>query len=247
MKISATIITLNEEKKLARALESLVDIADEIIVVDSGSTDQTESIARRYTDKVFFNKWDGYTAQKNFATEKASHDWILSLDADECLSDHLRDTIIHIKDKKADVAAYRFPRKTFYLGRWISHSGWYPDYKTRLYDRHKARWDGDFVDESLLVDGEIETHAGDLLHYSIDSINEHVRVTNRYTDLAAEELQARNRRASLIDLIVLPPITFIKSYIVKQGFRDGLPGFCIASFAAYYVFIKYAKLWEKQK
>src|SRR5581483_6186452 len=244
MKISATIITLNEEKKLARALESLVPVVDEIVVVDSGSADSTESIARHFTDRFLFNKWPGYAAQKNYAAAQASNDWILSLDADECLSSELQHSIIEIKKTPLSVAGYKFPRKTLYIGRWIEHSGWYPDRKIRLYDRNAGRWEGQFVHESVKVDGEVGTLFGDLLHYSIDSIFDHAKVANRYTGLAAEEMFARNRRARITDFVFLPSVTFVKSYLLQQGFRDGLPGFCIASFAAYYVFLKYAKLWE---
>src|SRR5882724_7862076 len=246
MKITAIIITLNEEKKLAGCLESLSGIADEIVIVDSGSTDGTESIARRFTDKFYFNKWPGYAGQKNLAAERSSSDWILSLDSDERLSEQLKRSIAGIKSATAQAPAYRVPRKTFYLGRWIEHSGWYPDRKTRLYDRRRARWDGDFVHESLLVDGETQDLSGDLLHYSIDSVFDHAKTANRYTDLAAQELSAKNRRAGFADLLFLPPITFFKSYILQQGFRDGLPGLSIASFASFYVFMKYLKLWEMQ-
>jgi glycosyltransferase involved in cell wall biosynthesis len=246
MKISAIIITLNEEKKLASCLESLSGIADEIVVVDSGSTDGTESVARRFTDKFYFNKWPGYAIQKNLAAEKASSDWVLSLDADERLSDQLKQSIALIETANESVSAYRFPRKTFYLGRWIEHSGWYPDRKPRLYDRRKARWGGDFVHESLLIDGDIQELTGDLLHYSIDSVFDHAKTANRYTQLAAEEWNAKGRKARFIQLSLLPPVTFFKSYVLQGGFRDGVPGLCIATFASYYVFMKYMKLWEAQ-
>jgi glycosyltransferase involved in cell wall biosynthesis len=246
MKITAIIITLNEERKLAGCLESLAGIADEIVIVDSGSTDTTESIARRFTDRFYFNKWPGYAGQKNLAAEKASSDWVLSLDADERLSQQLKQSLAEIKTINASVSAYSFPRKTFYLGRWIEHSGWYPDRKTRLYHRRKARWGGDFVHESLLVDGDTQGLKGDLLHYSIDSVFDHAKTANRYTDLAATELAAKNRKTRFVDLLFLPPITFLKSYILQQGFRDGLQGLSIASFASFYVFLKYMKLWERQ-
>jgi glycosyltransferase involved in cell wall biosynthesis len=246
MKITAIIITLNEEKKLAGCLESLSGIADEIVIVDSGSTDETESIARRFTDKFYFNKWPGYAAQKNLAAEKSSSDWILSLDADERLSEELKRSILQIKTTDVSSSAFSFPRKTFYLGRWIEHSGWYPDRKTRLYDRRKARWGGDFVHESLLVVGETREVSGDLLHYSIDSVFDHAKTANRYTDLAAQELDAKGRKARFIDLALLPSVTFFKCYILQGGFQDGIAGLSIAAFASYYVFMKYMKLWETQ-
>src|SRR5258707_1230371 len=190
MKITATIITLNEEKKLAGCLSSLSGIADEIVVVDSGSTDETESIARRFTDKFYFNKWPGYAEQKNLAAEKSSSDWILSLDADEHLSEELKRSISGIKSNDIAISAFRFPRKTFYLGRWIEHSGWYPDRKPRLYNRRTARWGGKFVHESLVVNGEIQDLSGDVLHYSIDSVFDHAKTANRYTDLTAQQFHS---------------------------------------------------------
>jgi len=244
MKISATIVTLNEERKLGRALESIRPVADEIIVVDSGSRDSTEVVARQFTDKFLFNEWPGYAAQKNYAADQATHDWILSLDADECLSEQLQRSILETKKSEPSFQGFKFPRKTFYLGRWIQHSGWYPDQKIRLYNRKKGLWEGQYVHESVKVSGDIASLSGDLLHYSIDSVFDHAKVANKYTDLAAQELYARNRKARFIDFLFLPPTTFLKSYILQQGFRDGLPGLCIASFAAYYVFLKYAKLFE---
>jgi glycosyltransferase involved in cell wall biosynthesis len=244
MKISATIITLNEEENLAGALESL-SWADEIIVVDSESTDRTVEIALRFTDKVICQKWLGYAAQKNFATEQATYDWVFNLDADERLSPDLQNQIARLKAAdNFDVAAYEMPRKVYYLGRWIKHSGWYPDYKIRLYDRTKGNWQGKYVHESIKVNGEVKRLGGDLLHFTVRNASEHHLRLDRYTTLAAQEAFEKGRRASITAMAVAPFATFIKSYFLKLGFLDGIQGLAIAYFAGHYVFMKNLKLWE---
>jgi glycosyltransferase involved in cell wall biosynthesis len=240
MKISATIITLNEERNLKRALESLTCV-DEVVVVDSGSTDRTAEIARGYAARVVKNPWHGYASQKNYAAAQAEHDWILSIDADEALSELLQAEIWQLRQDGPLAAAYRFPRLAQYLGRWIFHSGWYPDHKVRLYDRRRARWTGEFVHESVQVDGPVGELEGRLFHFTCDSIADHLRSMERYTSLAAEELRARGVRAGLARLLLHPPATFFKSYVLQQGFRDGHQGWLIARMAARYTYLKYAK------
>ncbi|MEK6409925.1 MAG: glycosyltransferase family 2 protein [Acidobacteriota bacterium] len=244
MKITATVITLNEEHNIADALETL-SWADEIIVVDSESTDRTVEIARRFTDRVYVKSWPGYSAQKNFAAEQASNDWILSLDADERVSKELAGEIRQLKSgAEPEAAVFRIPRRTFYLGRWIKHSGWRPDYKLRLYHRRRARWRGDYVHETLEADGTVETLRGDLLHYTVRNASEHQLRMDRYTTLAAEQSYSQGKRASLVSLLVSPVAVFLRSYILKLGLLDGVPGFAIARFAAHYEFLKNLKLWE---
>jgi glycosyltransferase involved in cell wall biosynthesis len=245
VKISVTIITRNEEDRIAEALAS-VAWADEIVVVDAESTDRTVEIARRYTDRIIINPWPGYAAQKNFADRQASHEWILSLDADERVSPELRQSIERLKREGPRHDGYRIPRRAWYLGRWINHSGWYPDYQLRLYRRDCARWQGDYVHESVQVEGRVGTLTGDLWHLTRRSLAEHHEVLGRYTTLAAEGDLAQGKTVGFLDLLLKPPLTFLRSYLLKQGFRDGIPGLVIASFAAYYVFLKQAKLWEKQ-
>jgi glycosyltransferase involved in cell wall biosynthesis len=246
MKISATIITLNEEENIAAALESLA-WADEIIVVDSESTDRTVEIARRYTERVVIQKWLGYAAQKNFASGQASHDWIFNLDADERLTPELQSQILSLKNAGLSTAsAFEMPRRVFYLGRWIRYSGWYPDYKIRLYDRTRGQWQGKYVHESVRVEGQVGRLTGDLLHYTVRSASEHHQRLDRYTTLAAREAYENGRRASPSALFVTPIVTFLKSYILKRGFLDGIQGFAIACFAGHYVFLKNLKLWELQ-
>ena len=247
MKITATVITLNEEHNIAAALESL-GFADEIIVVDSESSDRTVEIARRFTDRVYVKPWPGYSAQKNFASDQASNDWVFSLDADERVSKELAREIEQLKsgaDPKA--AAFQMPRRTFYLGRWIKHSGWRPDYKVRLYHRKRARWRGDYVHETLEADGKVERLSGDLLHYTVRNASEHHLRMDRYTTLAAQQSYAQGKRASMVSLLVSPVAVFFRSYILKLGLLDGVPGLGIARFAAHYEFLKNLKLWEMRR
>ena len=247
MKISAIVITFNEEQNIEDALSSL-KWADEIIVVDSCSTDRTVEIARRFTDKVIVRSWPGYSAQKNFAHAQAAHDWIFSLDADERVSDELAREVETLKQEtEPNVAGYEMPRLTNYLGRWIKHSGWYPDYKLRLYDRRLAEWAGDYVHESVKVDGPTKRLSGDILHYTVLSASDHHQRIDRYTTLAAKQAHAEGKQASLASLVFSPVATFIRSYILKLGFLDGIEGFAIARFAAYYAFLKNLKLWERRK
>jgi glycosyltransferase involved in cell wall biosynthesis len=261
MKITAIIISLNEEANIQRALESL-GWADEIIVVDSGSTDRTVEIARRFTGNVIVKDWPGYSAQKNFAAEQASNDWIFSLDADEELSPQLISEIVTLKGAgdagrasglsstgslTADVAGYEMPRRCRYMGRWIKHSGWYPDYKLRLYNRKAGSWKGEFVHESVKVQGEVRRLHGDLLHYTVRSASEHHQRMDRYTTLAAEEMRKNGKRASAGALMISPIATFIRSYVFRLGMLDGTPGLAIAYFAAHYAFLKSVKLWEMEK
>lgn len=247
MKISATIITLNEEKHLGQCLESLRTVVDEVLIVDSGSLDETLTIAKRSGARAVVRPWAGYSDQKNFAASLALNDWILSVDADECLSPALRESILAVKESSPSVAAFEVPRKAFYLGRWIKHSGWYPDYKKRLYLRTRATWEGNFVHEALRVDGPVSRLQGDLLHYTCETLSEHLRSLDRYTTLAAEELWSRGRRANLFEAVASASGSFVKSYLLKQGFRDGAQGLLIAGFASYYNFAKHAKLWELQQ
>lgn len=248
MKITATVITLNEEHNIAAALESL-SWADEIIVVDSESADRTVEIARRFTDRVFVRPWPGYSAQKNFAAAQATNDWIFSLDADERVSEELALEIEQLKGGGGDpqAAGFEMPRLTFYLGRWIKHSGWYPDHKLRLHNRNRARWRGEFVHESLEADGKVERLSGNILHYTVRDASEHHLRMDRYTTLAAQQAFAQGRRASVGSILLSPIAVFLRSYFFKLGFLDGIQGLAIARFAAHYEFLKNLKLWEMRR
>jgi glycosyltransferase involved in cell wall biosynthesis len=240
MKITATIITLNEERNVARAIESL-RCSDEILIVDSGSTDRTVELAEKLGVRVLEAGWLGYAAQKNRAAEYASHEWILSLDADEALSESLEAEIWNLKKSGPDCDAYTMPRLARYLGRWIYHSGWYPDRKVRLYHRDKAKWVGDFVHESVEARGRIGHLKSNILHFTCESLSEHVKTMDRYTTLAAQELAARKLKVPLSRLIVDPAWAFVKTYFLQRGFLDGPEGLTIAQMAAFYTFLKYSK------
>jgi glycosyltransferase involved in cell wall biosynthesis len=240
MKISATIITCNEERKIARAIESL-RCCDEILVVDSGSTDRTVEIAGKLGARVIESPWPGYSKQKNLAAAQADNDWILSLDADETLSEALEGEIWQLRKNGPGFDAYTMPRMAQYLGRWILHSGWYPDRKVRLYHRAKATWVGEFVHESVRVEGSVGHLKSNILHYTCESLSEHLRTLDRYTTLAAQELVSHGERAGWPKLILEPGWTFLRTYLFQCGFLDGLEGLMIANMAALYTFLKYAK------
>ena len=240
MKISATIITYNEERNLPRAIESL-RCCDEIVVVDSGSTDRTTEIAERFGARVLEANWRGYAGQKNYASDQARYDWVLSIDADEALSEDLEGEIWSLKKKGPDCDAYTVPRLAQYLGKWILHSGWYPDRKIRLFDRRKASWRGEYVHESVFCAGRVGQLEGNLLHYTCDSLTEHLKTMDRYTTLAAEEVVARKTKIGYRHLLLDPSWTFFKSYFVQRGFLDGVEGLSIAYMASLYTFLKYAK------
>ena len=240
MKISATIITFNEERNLPRAIESL-RCADEIVVMDSGSNDRTTEIAEKLGARVVESPWPGYANQKNLAAEQATYDWILSIDADESLSEALEGEIWQLKKSGPQFDAYTMPRLAQYLGRWIHHSGWYPDRKVRLYDRRKARWEGPYVHESVKVNGRIGHLQSNLLHFTCNSLSEHLKTMDRYTTLAAEQLLATGQKVTWGRLILEPPWTFFRTYVLKLGFLDGIEGLAIANMAALYNFVEYAK------
>src|ERR1044071_5906485 len=207
MKITATIITLNEERNIARAIESL-RCSDEILIVDSGSVDRTVELAEKLGARVVEAGWRGFAGQKNWAAEQASHDWILSLDADEALSEALEAEIWTLKKSGPEYDAYTMPRLARYLGRWILHSGWYPDRKIRLYNRGKAKWVGEFVHESVHVTGRVGHLESNILHFTCDSLSEHLRTLDRYTTLAAQELASRKVKVPTRKLILDPAWTF---------------------------------------
>ncbi len=241
MQISATIVTLNEERNIARAIGSL-GCADEIVVVDSGSTDRTREIAPQLGARVIEEPWRGYAAQKNFAACSATHDWILSLDADEQLTPELAVGNSRAQDQRPAFDGYTFPRLAQYLGRWIHHSGWYPDRKVRLYDRRKAKWVGRYVHESVRVEGSVGELHGDLLHFTCASLSEHLRTLDRYTTLAAAgSRRAARNRCRFSRLALDPAWTFFRTYVIQRGFLDGPQGLAIAWMAALYTFLKYAK------
>ena len=244
MKITVAVITKNEEANIARCLAS-VPFADEIVVVDSGSTDDTVAIARRFTDRVVQREWLGHVEQKQVAVDLASHDWILSLDADEEVGPPLRGLIEGLRQAGGQADAYTVCRRTFYLGRWINHSGWYPDRRIRLFDRRRARWGGRNPHDEVICDGTVAQLPGDLNHYSYRDLDHHLSRINEYTTIMAREHWERGKRATLADVVLRPPFAFVKKYLLQRGFLDGRHGFVVCALTAYYVFCKYAKLWER--
>lgn len=243
-KLSVTIITRDEADQIADALAS-VAWADEIVVVDSGSSDGTVQIARTVTDRVFVREWPGYVEQKNFAAEQATHDWILSIDADERVSPDLAREI-QLTLRAPSHAAYRMRRVTWHLGRWMRGTDWYPDYQTRLYHRGSARWSGRYVHEGLEVDGAVGNLNGELQHYAYRNISEHLDTIDHYTTLAARQMREAGRRASSANLLFHPPFAFVRNYLLRGGFRFGMAGLVVSGLNAFYVFLKFAKLWQLQ-
>lgn len=240
-KLSVTIITKNEAADIAEAIAS-VSWADEILVVDSHSADATVDIARGAGARVIGRDFAGYIDQKNFAAAEASHDWILSLDADERVTPELAQEIRQTMAHPAH-AAYQVPRLTWHLGRWIRATDWYPDYQTRLYDRRAARWTGRYVHEGVSVDGSVGRLRGDLHHYAYRDISDHLETIDRYTTLAARQMYEDGRRASAAALLLHPPAAFLRNLLLRGGFRLGTAGIIVSTLNAYYVFLKFAKLW----
>ncbi len=245
-KFSVVIITLNEEKNIGRCIESVRLIADEIVVVDSLSTDKTREICEKYNVRFIQQKFLGYVEQKNFALQKASHEYVLSLDADEALSRELAAEILKLKSQ-FNVDGYKFNRLTEYNGHWVRYCGWYPDTKLRIVKKAKARWVGNNPHDALEVDGVVEHIGGDLLHYSYNSISSHVLQTNKFTTIEARALFEKGKRASLTKLVSRPLYQFFKDYILKLGILDGRYGFIICFINAQYVLLKYAKMIDLEK
>lgn len=242
--ISACIITLNEEGNIRDCLESIKWV-DEIVVVDALSSDQTVSICSQYTDRIVQHAWPGHVAQKNFALSLATHEWVLSLDADERVSDELGQEILReLRDTAADWDGYYFPRKTFHLGRWIRHGGWYPDHKLRLFRKSKAHWGGVDPHDIVRLDGRAKHLKSPLYHYTYRDMAHQMAVINRYTDIASHEKHRARARFPLLHMLLNPVAMFVKTYLLKRGFLDGVPGLIVAVSGSFYVFLKYAKLWE---
>ena len=249
MEISATIITFNEESNIKAACES-VAWADEVVVVDSNSTDRTRELAEEYGARVITNDWPGFGAQKQFAVDQAKHEWIFSLDADERVSDELKSAIQSLRNAKEPADGYEVARRTYYQQRWIRGGGWYPDRQLRLFRKSKGRWKQRHIHESVKMDpgARIERLDGDLLHYTSPDAAYHNRmIGERYAPLAALQMFEEGRRTSVFGVASAGPAAFFRSLILKGGLRDGFAGFTIASFAAHHAFLKHLMLWEKQR
>jgi glycosyltransferase involved in cell wall biosynthesis len=243
--LAVTIITRNEASHIAAALES-VAWADETIVVDAESSDETVAIARRSASRVLVRTWAGYGDQKNFAAGLARHDWILSIDADERVTPELAADIQRALVSPPAARGFLLSRVTFHLGRWIRSTDWYPDHQLRLYDRRHARWNDRRVHESVTVDGKVGRLRGELQHFAYRDLSHHLETIDRYTSLAARQMQDQGRRVTAADLLVRPPLAFLRNYILRLGVRDGVPGLMVSLLNSYYVMLKFAKLWELQ-
>ena len=245
IKISAVIITFNEEDRLSDALESIRAVADEIVIVDSYSIDRTLAIARNGMAKVYQNPFHDFGSQKNFAMSKASHEWVLNLDADERLSPELAAEIMAMKTNgwPEAPAGFAIKRKTYYLGRWISHSGWYPDKKIRLFKKTKAEWLGR-VHERLAVKGSIAPLQGPIIHYTYRHIHDHIDRLNRYSSIQAEDLVKKYKHTLRLRLFILPMATFLRHFVLKRSFLDGFPGLVIALISSWGTALKYLKAIE---
>lgn len=244
--VTVTIITLDEADHIGTAIDS-VAWADEIVVVDAGSRDETVRIAQARGARVETRAWSGWSDQKNFAAALASHDWILSLDADERVTPELAREIRALLVGDPPLAGYRMPRVAYHLGRWIRTTDFYPDYQTRLYNRRAARWSSRRVHESVSVDGATGQLTHELQHFSFRNLSDQIARINRYTSLAADELYESGARATTVDLVLHPIGAFLRNYVLRRGLADGVPGLIISLLGAWSVLLKYAKLWERDQ
>jgi len=242
--LSIAIITLNAASQLAACLDS-VRFADDIVVVDSGSTDGTQALAASYGARVIEQDWLGFGPQKQFAVDAARHDWVLCLDADERVSPALQTSIENALSNPSS-AAFRFPRCNRFLGRYLKHGEGYPDWSLRLFDRRQARWSTDAVHEKVVTAATVGTLAGDLLHDSAESLATYLTKQNRYTTLAAEMALQAGKRTGFARIALSPLVRFIKFYIVRQGFRDGLPGLIHIAIGCFNSMMKYSKMLERR-
>ncbi len=245
LKISVIVRTFNEEKNIRECLES-VSWADEIVVVDSKSTDNTVAIVKEFTDRVIIQDWLGHIGQSQFATDQTSHLWVLSIDADERISPPLRDEIRSLDLDHSSYDAYEIPRRHFFMKRWINHSAWYPDYKIRLFRKDRCRWGGYAPHDKVKVKGSKKKLRNDLIHYIYRDIAHFAATKNNYSTLTAQDHFRNGKRARLIDITLRPLYAFLYRYFFRLGIADGLAGFTISVLESHAVFMKYMKLYEIQ-
>lgn len=245
--ISAAIISFNEEACIVECLESLRGVVDEIVLVDSNSTDRTRELAAPYVDRLIEQPFLGHVEQKNLAVAHAAHDWVLSLDCDERLTSELARSIRDVKERLDEHAAWEFTRKTFYVYRWLEHL-WYPEWRTRLFDRRRARWGGTNPHDKVIVSqGTLGRLRGDCLHRSFESVAAHVKTLQSFTDIAAGELLRKGKRVGVLDPLIHASWTFFRLYVLQRGFLDGFAGLCACMLSFCHVFVKYAKVLTAQR
>ncbi len=243
-KLSVTVITFNEEKNIERCLKSVLPVADEIIVVDSFSKDRTREICEKYQVVFIEHPFEGHIQQKNYALDQATYDHILSLDADEALTPELQKSILAIKQGNWTDEAYKFNRLTNFCGKWIKHTGWYPDTKVRLWNKKHGRWGGVNPHDKVVLENNIQAKhiTGDLLHYSFYTLDQHMDQINKFSSIRAQEMHQSGRKVTWLKILLSPPIKFLKHYFLFGGFRDGYSGYVISKNSAHAVFLKYMKL-----
>ncbi|OGW32271.1 MAG: glycosyl transferase [Nitrospirae bacterium GWF2_44_13] len=242
MPVSIVIVTKNEEANIEAALDSVKDAA-EIVVIDSFSSDRTVEICRKYTDKVFRKEWEGYARQKQAAVDLAADPWVFILDADERFTPELKAEIINaIEENRHD--GFYVPRKNFFMGRWIRHGGWSPDYTLRLFRKNAGRVEDREVHEKVVVNGSVSYLKNPLVHYTYNSVSDYLKRLDSYSTLAAKELKKTGVTPNALDFLIRPPFTFIKMFFFRLGFLDGRYGLVLAVLYSYYTFLKYAKTWE---
>jgi len=241
--LSCIIITYNESRNIRRCLES-VSWADEIIVVDSYSTDETKKIASEFTSRIFDLSWEGFGPAKRYAAKQVTGDWILSVDADEQVSENLREEIQKIIKSGDSLDGYFIPRRSYFLGRWMRHGGWHPDFVLRLFRKDKGGFTSRLVHEEVIVRGRTGRLKNDLLHFTDPDYDHYLEKLNRYTSIDAVQRYQESKRGSLVNLLIRPIAVFFKTYFLKRGFFDGLPGLILAVSSAFHVFAKYVKLWH---
>jgi glycosyltransferase involved in cell wall biosynthesis len=247
LRVSAVLVCCDEEENVERCLQSLA-WADEIIVVDSFSQDRTLGLCRKYTDRIFQREWSGMVQQRAYAVSLARNEWVFAIDADEVVSEKLRDEVLaRLSEDKNEKSGYYVKRHSYYLGRWINHGGWYPDFKLRLFRKDKAYVGGENPHDRCFVHGKTAKLKGEMIHYPYKDISRQLCTIDNYSDIVSDRLFKEKSAFPLVKMYIKPPVKFIETYIYKLGILDGLPGFVISVLSSYYVFMKYAKLWEKRK
>ena len=247
LKVSAVIVCCDEEENIERCLQSLA-WANEIIVVDSFSQDRTLELCRKYTNRIFQREWSGMVQQRAYAVSLARNEWVFAIDADEVVTERLRDEVLtKLSEDKNEKSGYYIKRHTSYLGRWINHGGWYPDFKLRLFRKDKVYVGGENPHDKCFVHGKTAKLKGEMIHYPYKNISRQLRTIDSYSDIVSEKLFQEKVAFPLVKMFIKPFVKFLETYIYKLGFLDGLPGFVISALSSYHVFMKYAKLWEKKK
>ena len=247
IRVSAVLVCCDEEENIEQCLQSLA-WANEIIVVDSFSQDRTEESCRKYTNRIFQREWSGMVQQREYAVSLARNEWVFAIDADEVVTEALRDEVLtRLSKDKNEKNGYYVKRHSYYLGRWINHGGWFPDFKLRLFRKDKVFVGGENPHDKCFVRGKTAKLKGEMIHYPYKNISRHLRTINTYSDIVSERLLKEKFSFPLVKMFIKPPVKFFETYIYKLGFLDELPGFVISVLSSYYVFMKYATLWEKRR